>query len=788
MTTTTRALRRALTVAALALSLLVTVLLTTASPAGALELGVSDSKAQTLDEPFWNGLGINRIRVVLPYDVVEASGEAGRRRREDFETLRAAANARGVRLHVSFAASADFRSPSGDALAPTADAFAAGFAAFRERYPEVTEISAWNEPNNPDGRTYPLAADPVLAATLFIRAVQICPGCTLVAGDFAGISPDDFYIDTYQATLAANGVYPAVWAFHAHGDINTFQADGPDSARISRYYLSKLQGPWANSRIWINEVGARFRDAGGLVWGDDSQQLATRFLLGLATLDPRIDQIYYYNYSNGCMTAGRCAIQDRGLVSPLPQDGSPLDYDTPNRPRAAYNVFAQRGPVIAPAQLVPPVVTIDAPTQAQAINLRTPTFTGQAATGGRAAATITLQIFSGISGAQSTVPLQTLTGTVGADGRWSIRTGALADGPYTARATQVGNPSSSGVSQDTVFTVDTVRPTTRVLSAPPALTGAHAATITFTPSEPGATFQCSLDRAAWAVCAPPLRLSRVRLGRHTLRIRATDVAGNVEARPVVISWRVISLQTALVPRVADLGEAVSRGLPIAVACADSCRLDARLYMPRAAAQEAGLSFRGVSRRDPARPRGSGYVVVGGAKLVRPRAGVGALALRVRAASGRTLSSATVRVGFTLTPKGSKATAISRTATLTRGGPLRALSTRGVPLSLACSSPCAARTSLYVADRTARSLGLSNGRISGTRANGLPRGSYAPFGERVSRRTKGGASDLTIVPPRLGRAAARRMARRGSLDLRLATRTRGTGSRAAALSLPLRLPR
>jgi hypothetical protein len=787
-TTTTRARRRALTAATLALSLLAA-LLTAAAPARAVELGVSDSKAQTLDEPFWNGLGINRIRVVLPFDVVGATGDAGRRRREDWETLRTAANARGVRLHVSFAASADVRSPSGEALAPTLEEFDAGFRAFRERYPEITEISPWNEPNNPDGRTYPLAADPVLAANLWLRAQAICPSCTIVAGDFAGIENDDAYVDAYQGTLLAAGAIPAVWAFHDHGDINSFQAEGPDSARVARYYLSKLQGPWVGSRIWINEVGARFRDAGGLVWGDESQQLATQFLLGLATLDPRIDAIYYYNYSNGCMTAGRCATQDRGLLSPTPQDGSPLDYDTPNRPRAAYGVFANRGPVIAPAQLVPPVVTIETPTQAQAINTRTPAFGGQAATGGRAAATVQLQVFNGISAAQSSAPLQTVTGTV-TGGRWAVRTASLADGPYTARATQVGNPSSAGVSVDTVFTVDTVRPTTRVLSRPPALTGSHSATITFTPSEPGATFQCSVDRAAWATCAPPLSLARLRLGSHSVRIRATDAAGNVERRPVTVSWRVVSLQTALLPRTASLGHAVAKGLPITTACADSCRVDARLYMPRAAAQEAGLAFRSVSRRDPARPRGAGYVVVGGGKLVRPRAGSGALALRVRAASNGALAATTsvaVRAGFTLSPKGAKPTAVSRAVTLLRRGALRALPARGLPVTVACSSPCAARTALYVSDRGARALRAPGGRVSGTRANGLPRGSYAALAERVSRRTKAGGSDLALTV-RLSRASARRLTRLSALDLRVAVRTRGTGSRAAAFSLPLTLPR
>lgn len=784
--TTGRARRRAPLAAALLASLIAAIIISAAAaPARAVELGIADSNATTLAERWWDGLSVKRVRVVLPYDVaLESVGDAGARRREEFDQLRASAAAKGVVLTVSFAASADNRAPSGDALAPTAQQFAEGFAAFRNAYPDITEISPWNEPNNPDGRTYPLAADPALAAQFFLIVQSQCPTCTVIAGDFAGIAGDDAYFDAYAAALG--GAIPAVWAFHDHGDVNSFQTpNGPDSARVARYYLSKLQGPYANARIWINEVGARYRDASGQLWGDDSQAVATQFLLGLATLDPRIDRIYYYNFSNQCTTAGRCAIQDRGLVSPAPMDGSPLDYDTPDRPRSAYNVWAARGPVIQPAQLVPPVVTIDTLPQGAAVRTRVPLLGGAAAVGGRAATSLTVQIFSGVSGTQSSAPLQTLTATVGADGRWSVRAATLADGAYTARATQVGNPSGSGVSQDLAFSVDTVRPTTRAATAPPAQTGARGATVNVISSDAGSTFQCKLDRAAWAPCTMPLKLTKVRLGRHTLQTRATDPAGNVERRPLVTSWRVVSLQTALLPRVASLSDAVRDGLPLSTACADSCRVDARVYVPRAAAADAGLTGRGLSKRDPARPKGD-YLVVGGASVKRTRAGAAALALRVRASSAAARTRrVTVRVGFTLTPKGSKPTAVSRTVVLTRGGAGRMVATQGYPVTVACASSCSARATLYAPDALARALRLST--LAGSGKLGLPRGRYAKLGERVIRRTSGGGTDITIAPPK-ARATRTLLARQRVVSLRAVTRTRLPGTAPRLVGWPLRLPR
>ncbi len=244
--------------------------------------------------------------------------------------------------------------------------------------------------------------------------------------------------------------------------------------------------------------------------------------------------------------------------------------------------------------------------------------------------------------------------------------------------------------------------------APPAQTGARTATVDVLASDAGSTYQCKVDRASWAPCTLPLNLTKVGLGSHSVQVRATDPAGNVQRTPTVIRWRVVSLQTALLPRVASLSDAAGAGLPLSTACADSCRVDARVYLPRAEAAAVGLTGRGLSKNDPARPKGD-YLVVGGASAKRTRAGSAALALRVRVGSasrlGRTRQ-VTVRVGFTLTPKGSKPTAVSRTVVLTRGGAVRMLANDGYPLTLACASSCSARATLYAPGALAQALRLT----------------------------------------------------------------------------------
>ena len=85
-------------------------------------------------------------------------------------------------------------------------------------------------------------------------------------------------------------------------------------------------------------------------------------------------------------------------------------------------------------------------------------------------------------------------------------------------------------------TFDRTPPDTVITSAPPALTNAAASTFTFS-SEPNASFECSLDGAAFTACTSPSTLT-VAEGPHTFAVRARDAAGNVDPSPAQHSWSV----------------------------------------------------------------------------------------------------------------------------------------------------------------------------------------------------------------------------------------------------------
>ncbi len=111
----------------------------------------------------------------------------------------------------------------------------------------------------------------------------------------------------------------------------------------------------------------------------------------------------------------------------------------------------------------------------------------------------------------------------------------LDDGAHRFRVRAVdhaGNPDPSPASRK--WTVDTYPPETAVENGPPHVS--HKDTATFTvSSEAGATFECRLDGHGWGECGQVSGLSD---GKHVMRARARDRAGNVDPTPASWSWRI----------------------------------------------------------------------------------------------------------------------------------------------------------------------------------------------------------------------------------------------------------
>lgn len=115
-------------------------------------------------------------------------------------------------------------------------------------------------------------------------------------------------------------------------------------------------------------------------------------------------------------------------------------------------------------------------------------------------------------------------------------TAPLADGAhaFSVRATDASH-NTDATPATRPFTVDTVAPETVITKKPAKRVTTRKVKVAFS-AEAGATFQCQVDGTAWKPCSSPLKV-RLKLGRHTILVRASDALGNVDATPAKVKVR-----------------------------------------------------------------------------------------------------------------------------------------------------------------------------------------------------------------------------------------------------------
>jgi hypothetical protein len=95
----------------------------------------------------------------------------------------------------------------------------------------------------------------------------------------------------------------------------------------------------------------------------------------------------------------------------------------------------------------------------------------------------------------------------------------------------------SKVARDTIL-LDMSAPDTIITGAPVNPSKATSVSVLFTSPEPGTTFLCSLDSGAYTVCASPHSYLGLREGSHTIEVKASDKAGNIDPVPAQYAWTV----------------------------------------------------------------------------------------------------------------------------------------------------------------------------------------------------------------------------------------------------------
>ena len=114
----------------------------------------------------------------------------------------------------------------------------------------------------------------------------------------------------------------------------------------------------------------------------------------------------------------------------------------------------------------------------------------------------------------------------------------LPEGAHTfeVRAVDLADNADASPASHT-WTIDRTSPETTIDSGPAATTTATSASFHFS-SEPGSTFECSLDDGAFTACTSPLEHTALAVGPHVFRVRATDPAGNTGGSPAAHAWTI----------------------------------------------------------------------------------------------------------------------------------------------------------------------------------------------------------------------------------------------------------
>src|SRR5215210_3887953 len=147
--------------------------LATAGPASARPLvGIGDQSIHMFEDPHYKRLDLDLTRLTLEWDWYR---DPSRVTTTDLWVARA--QAAGVRPLIAF--NRNWRK-NGHRYRPSRGLLRKSFRLLRERYPQITDFSAWNEANH---ASQPTARSPRLAARYYRTLAAECPKCRIVAAD-----------------------------------------------------------------------------------------------------------------------------------------------------------------------------------------------------------------------------------------------------------------------------------------------------------------------------------------------------------------------------------------------------------------------------------------------------------------------------------------------------------------------------------------------------------------------------------------------------------------------------
>jgi hypothetical protein len=260
----------------LSLSLLVCLILAAPASAKPPVIGIGDQSADMFTAPAFQKLGVRHSRLALAWDWYRDPHTVYL---TDLWMERA--QAAGVQPLVAF--NRNWRS-NGHRKLPSLTLYRKSFRLVRERYPWVTDYSAWNEANH---TTQPTANKPAAAARYYNAMRKDCRTCTIVAADVLDSSDMLAWVKKFKRYAPT----ARIWGLHNYKDAN-------DARGTTKLLLKAVRG-----QVWLTETGGilRLKPADGSRGGRKStkaqQARAVKRVYQIAKSSRRITRVYFYEWA-----------------------------------------------------------------------------------------------------------------------------------------------------------------------------------------------------------------------------------------------------------------------------------------------------------------------------------------------------------------------------------------------------------------------------------------------------------------------------------------------------------
>jgi hypothetical protein len=277
--------------------------LPSATPAATYKVGISDQSAATFVHPLFKPLKLSMARYVTPWDVMSSVPD-----RNNLINWLNHATAAHQRVLIAFEAS---HQPGEQRKAPSIKAYTAAIKAFRDAYPFVKDIQAWNEVNrcqetNETGFVIgqPICHNPKRAAQYYMAARKVFKGGKVTGLDIldqANVKPAVRYIKTFLKYAKPR---PKFWGIHNYSDTNRF-----DSKRTKALLKATKSGD-----VWLTETGGIVALGKTFPYSTRRAAKALGCMFTLAKSNHRISRLYVYQFFG--IPKSKNKLFDAGLINP----------------------------------------------------------------------------------------------------------------------------------------------------------------------------------------------------------------------------------------------------------------------------------------------------------------------------------------------------------------------------------------------------------------------------------------------------------------------------------------